>query len=308
MSTADSILTVFSSLEVALVKTTQPVENMVLKYLANNFPGITHATSNFLSEIRSPYADSLPLMNPFHVAVLVLAYFVVVFGGKFLMSFRKNGFDVKSYAMLNNLVLVSLSAFMCIEIVRQAFVNGYSLFGNAVSPPPQGTAMAKMIAIFYCSKILEFNDTIIMVLKKNFHQISVLHVYHHFSIFIIWWLVTLWAPNGESYFSAALNSFIHVIMYSYYLLSGLGIKSVSFIRPYITRSQMTQFCCMMIQATYNIVVGLKSSEEERQKQYPLPLSILLWVYMVTMLGLFANFYRKSYKSKKTKEAEKTKKQ
>ena len=66
--------------------------------------------------------------------------------------------------------------------------------------------MAKYVWLFYVSKIFEFTDTIIMVLKKNDRQITFLHVYHHFSIFMIWWLVTFVAPNGESYFSAALNS------------------------------------------------------------------------------------------------------
>src|SRR5947209_12697367 len=66
--------------------------------------------------------------------------------------------------------------------------------------------MAKYIWLFYVSKTFEFMDTFIMVLKKNNHQISFLHVYHHFSIFMIWWFVTFTVPNGESYFSAALNS------------------------------------------------------------------------------------------------------
>jgi elongation of very long chain fatty acids protein 4 len=57
--------------------------------------------------------------------------------------------------------------------------------------------MAKMVWLFYFSKIFEFIDTMIMVFKKNNRQISFLHVYHHSSIFTIWWLVTLVAPNGE---------------------------------------------------------------------------------------------------------------
>ncbi|KAI9136726.1 long chain polyunsaturated fatty acid elongation enzyme [Paraphysoderma sedebokerense] len=309
---ADRVLDVFFALEKHLINLTSPLEISLQKYLYNNFPNVSHTVSQFLTSIRSGHADSLPLMNPFHVLVLVAAYFTIVFGGKFLMGFRQNGFQVKLYALLNNFVLVTLSLFMCVEIVRLAIKDGYVLFGNPVAQPPRGTHMAKMIGIFYCSKILEFNDTFIMVLKKNFRQISFLHVYHHFSIFMIWWMVTLWAPNGESYFSAALNSFIHVIMYSYYLFSGLGFKSVSFIRPYITRSQMTQFCCMMVQASYNMYLGFTSTPEQRKKMYPFPLSILLWVYMVSMLSLFYNFYRNSYKKnaeakKAAKEAESKKK-
>jgi len=38
--------------------------------------------------------------------------------------------------------------------------------------------MAKIIWVFYVSKIVEFIDTVIMVLKKNNRQVSFLHVYH----------------------------------------------------------------------------------------------------------------------------------
>ena len=46
-----------------------------------------------------------------------------------------------------------------------------------------------------------------------------LHVYHHASISFIWWMITHTAPGGDAYFSAALNSFVHVLMYTYYLLA-----------------------------------------------------------------------------------------
>jgi hypothetical protein len=113
--------------------------------------------------------------------------------------------------------------------------------------------------------------------------------------------VTYLAPNGEAYYSAALNSFIHVVMYGYYLLSGLGFKQVSFVKKYITMMQMTQFMTMMIQATYDIVKGLTFGYKDLQKgekPYPLGLSILLWFYMVTMLGLFYNFFKNDRKREK----------
>ena len=36
-----------------------------------------------------------------------------------------------------------------------------------------------------------------MILKRNYRQVSFLHVYHHSTIFTIWWLVTYTAPGGE---------------------------------------------------------------------------------------------------------------
>ena len=116
-----------------------------------------------------------------------------------------------------------------------------------------------------------------MVAKMNFRQVSFLHLYHHSSIFAIWWYVSWVAPTGEgmsgcsgyvaaeltltrphcvAYFSAALNSFIHVVMYGYYFCSSLGILKpvMAAIKPFITMGQMTQFSLMMIQATYDLIV------------------------------------------------------
>lgn len=45
-----------------------------------------------------------------------------------------------------------------------------------------------MLWVFYTSKILDFFDTIIMVARGTWRQFSFLHVYHHTSIFMIYWL------------------------------------------------------------------------------------------------------------------------
>jgi elongation of very long chain fatty acids protein 4 len=157
--------------------------------------------------------------------------------------------------------------------------------------------MAKIVWVFYVSKIWEFVDTMIMIVKKNYRQISFLHVYHHSTIFGIWWYVTLIAPNGEAYFSAAFNSLIHVIMYGYYFCSAIGIKQVSLIKRYITTCQMFQFSCMFVQATYNIINAfiLRPNPAEH---YSTQLSVILWFYMISMLALFYNFFVQDQKRAK----------
>ena len=42
--------------------------------------------------------------------------------------------------------------------------------------------------MFYISKILDFFDTITIVLQKKWKQLSFLHVYHHSSVFMFYWL------------------------------------------------------------------------------------------------------------------------
>ncbi|KAJ8786166.1 hypothetical protein J1605_006522 [Eschrichtius robustus] len=94
-----------------------------------------------------------------------------------------------------------------------------------------GEADVKIIRVlwwYYFSKLIEFMDTFFFILRKNSHQITVLHVYHRASMLNIWWFLMNWVPCGHSYFGATLNSFIHIHMYSYY-----GLSSVPSMRPYL---------------------------------------------------------------------------
>ena len=50
---------------------------------------------------------------------------------------------------------------------------------------------------FYFSKLIEMLDTIFFVLRKKNNQISFLHVYHHASMFPIWWVGIKWVAGGQ---------------------------------------------------------------------------------------------------------------
>ena len=67
--------------------------------------------------------------------------------------------------------------------------------------------------------------------SKNYHcvQISFLHVYHHATMFPLWWIGVKWVAGGNSFMPAMLNSIIHTIMYSYYGLSACGPS----VQPYL---------------------------------------------------------------------------
>lgn len=241
--TTDRILGAFSLLEAQIDAFTKPLERPIYSYLLAAFPQWTHWSTQFLAKVRSPYTSELPLMNPLHVATIVSCYLAVIVFGRIIMSKRLEKFEVRYFALAHNAVMTALSAFMCVEILRQAWIGGYSLFGNEfVDPAHGGRPMAKIVAVFYLSKILEFNDTVIMLLKKNFHQITFLHVYHHASVFVIWWLVTFWSPNGEAYFSSMLNSFIHVIMYGYCTLTNFTLHTNTFRLFIIPRIQTSGVC------------------------------------------------------------------
>ena len=147
-----------------------------------------------------------------HMLLVVGGYLLLIPTLAVLMKLRGKPFRPTGLATLHNLTLTLLSLYMFIEIVRQAVTQRYSLFGNGVDHGAAGYGMARVLHLFYLSKVLEFIDTCIMCLKMNFHQVTFLHMYHHASIFVIWYIIVYFAPGGEAYFSAALNSLVHVVM------------------------------------------------------------------------------------------------
>ncbi|RKO93200.1 polyunsaturated fatty acid elongation enzyme [Blyttiomyces helicus] len=269
-----------------------PLQSLLSHQLRTTFPSFAVAAERWLRTTQNPLSAKLPLGNPFHVVLILGGYFAVVFFGKALMGGVAKPFKAKTLMMLHNLFLLTLSAYMCGSILVEARRAGYSLWGNSVDVSEGGIKMSKLAWLFYYSKIFEFVDTFIMVIKKNNRQISFLHIYHHASIFCVWYDPFFSSYTCPSYFSAALNSFIHVVMYGYYFFSAIGIKQVSFIKRYITAMQMTQFCAMMCQAIYNMYSAhlLRDDPAALARMYPPNLSTLLFFYMWTMLGLFANFF------------------
>ena len=279
----------------------------------NVFDQVQQQASYWLSK-GEPRVRDWFLMNPYHMLAVVTAYLVLIPTLAAFMKTRSKPVNVRWLATLHNVNLTLLSLYMVVEVVRQAVAQGYSLFGNGVDHSASGHGMARILHIFYLSKVLEFIDTVIMCLKQNYRQITFLHVYHHASIFVIWWVIVHFAPGGEAYFSAALNSFVHVVMYGYYLWASYAPKLAEGQRPhafhparykqYITSMQMTQFMLMFFQACYDLLVP---------NPYPRFCFWILFFYMISMLTLFGNFFVQQYlkkgggkgkdRSGKTKKAE-----
>jgi len=261
--------------------------------------------SAFLSAMPQPYynnmiasgnvhAKTFPLMNPFHVLLVAVGYLVIIFVGQLIMRNLKK-FEMTYFSLLHNFCMVCLSGYMCCEIIHQAMINNFTFIGNGVDESPNGYGLAKVLWLFYFSKPIEFIDTFIMILKKNNRQVSFLHVYHHVATFMIWWYVIYFAPGGDTYFSAAQNCFIHVLMYGYYFLSCLKISAPW--KYYLTQLQMLQFLLNCIQAVYVLYFPTP---------YPRHLAYVLLAYMISLLILFGNFYIQSQKRLKSERAKQKK--
>lgn len=69
---------------------------------------------------------------------------------------------------------------------------------------------------YYFSKLLEFCDTFFFILRKKDNQLSFLHVYHHSTMFSLWWIGIKWVPSGSS---KCLVSPLILIYYNSWVIS-----------------------------------------------------------------------------------------
>merc|ERR1712188_210560 len=132
---------------------------------------------------------------------------------------------------------------MCLEAAIVARRHDYNLVCNSFkseSPP-----VANVLWLFYVSKILDFVDTFFIVIGKKWKQLSFLHVYHHTTIFLFYWLNLHVNYDGDIYLTVVLNGLIHAIMYTYYFVS-MHTKDIWW-KKYLTQMQMVQFCTMIAQ-------------------------------------------------------------
>jgi len=232
------------------------------------------------------FSAKLPLMNPVHVLFAVIMYAVILLA-LFPIAKILGKHKYRWLGLIHNAFLFFLSLYMCTAIAITAVACGFSLWNNGVRGTTNDWRMAKLIWLFYVSKLPEFVDTFLMVLKHNYRQISFLHLYHHSTIFVIWYIVTLKAPGGEAYWSAMVNSGVHVVMYGYYFgtmlfTTGRIRNFLNKFKFFITKGQMLQFACNCVQSLYDLNIPVKPA-------YPTGLIHLLFWYMLTLLALFGNF-------------------
>ena len=83
-----------------------------------------------------------------------------------------------------NVVQVMLCSYMSIEAGVQAWKFDYTLV-PCMPFNHQKPVMGFILYVFYLSKVLDFMDTIFIILEKRDKQLSFLHVYHHASIFLV---------------------------------------------------------------------------------------------------------------------------
>jgi elongation of very long chain fatty acids protein 4 len=254
--------------------------------------------------VRQAAKNDWPLWRMDYAVYIAFTYLAVVVTSKFLLDkgerpastsdkkkltvaekIQKEGLVMFAAVAIYNLTQVILCGWMVYRALSEHRRRNFSVVCNVHDLAEDGLAFISHC--FYLSKALDFVDTMFMIIKGNWRQVSFLHVYHHFSIFLFYWLNSQCNYDGDAYYSIVLNGSIHFVMYGYYFVTAFNVSVPMFIKKCITNAQLTQFCLMEAQGVALLTMnGCGASR---------PVTILYMVYISTMLVLFMNFKNQNYK-------------
>lgn len=171
----------------------------------------------------------------------------------------------------------------------------YSFRCQPVDHGTTGRAMRMVHACwwYYFSKFTEFFDTFFFVMRKKTSQVSTLHVIHHGCMPMSVWFGVKFTPGGHSTFFGLLNTFVHIVMYTYYLFSALGPQFQKYLwwKKYLTSLQMVQFVAIMVHAFQLLFIDCN---------YPKAFVWWIGMHAVMFFFLFNEFYQNTYKANKAR--------
>jgi len=151
--------------------------------------------------------------------------------------------NVKGLMQIYNVVQIVVCGYMVWGLFP-CLMNFPNIFGVNSSFDKRGEWF---VFVHYLSKYLDWFDTLWIILNKKRSQLSFLHVYHHATIVPVWGLLLYCNVGaGTTRYGAWVNSLTHVIMYTHYLWTSLGLKNP--FKRYITMWQITQFYSCLVHA------------------------------------------------------------
>ncbi|XP_076643514.1 very long chain fatty acid elongase 1 isoform X1 [Halictus rubicundus] len=247
----------------------------------------------YWNQMADPRTNDLPFVgSPVMIPIILFSYlyFVLKCGPQYMKD--RKPYDLKTFVKFYNIFQVVSNAYMVYKLLSLGLVTKISVvcspFDYSNNPIPLEISFVFWLTMLL--KLIDLIETAIFVLRKKDRQISFLHLYHHVSTVLLAWLITKYVAVAMASFTILVNSFVHVIMYTYYYFSTMGDKApkmLKTIKPHITKIQMVQFVLLGL---YGSLVFLPSC--------PLPKSpmILNGLNVAVFFLLFHNFYRKSYKT------------
>jgi len=181
------------------------------------------------------------------------------------------------------------------------YYNWYQILANGIlgtlllllpcnwlsSCPDQWEYISTLLFLHEITKYVDWLDTVWIILAQDYRRLSFLHIFHHATIPLCWW-VAVHSNGTAGWYGAAFNSWVHVVMYAYYAGYFRSLK------VWITRIQLIQFTCCLTQSILLYLNGVETTA-----------ALFQGVYQVSMLGLFIPFYLSTYTPQTQQKSAKT---
>lgn len=247
-------------------------------------------TYHFLfEELADPRTnDWFLIRHPVIFPIIGLYLYLVLKVGPKWME-KREPFQMKTVLIVYNFIQVLVSIYIILEGYHCRWFTDFNFRCEPVdfSNSPKALRIARACHTYYIAKISELLDTFFFVMRKKNSQISFLHLYHHSVMPMISWGTTKYYPGGHGTFIGMINSFVHVIMYFYYMMSAMGPKYQKYLwwKKYITTLQLLQFCVAFLHSMQLLMYDC--GFPRWSTVFTLPNAIFFYY-------LFSDFYKKAY--------------
>ncbi|TNN09899.1 Elongation of very long chain fatty acids protein [Schistosoma japonicum] len=269
-------------------------------------------TKQLLPIEPDPRLDNYPLMSTWTITALIsLTYIIGVYIWRMKiiqrinmdrqrkqqltnkeLNYRKiENISMITYFMIfYNFSMVLFFIYLTISSLLLIHQLDYGL-GCIELPNPRDKRTDKLVYygyLYFLSKFIEMIDTGLFLYRKKVDQVTFLHVFHHASMPpSVWWGLK-YAPGGVLYMFPLVNSFVHIIMYTYYGLAAMRVYHLIWWKNYVTLIQMIQFLWLLIHQGQFLISFNYSCN------FPKIFSLIICIYSFIFLSLFLNFYIKAY--------------
>ncbi|KAH8369582.1 hypothetical protein KR093_000216, partial [Drosophila rubida] len=240
-----------------------------------------------------PIGAQLPLTgSAWPASIITLSYLLIALKyGKKWMNGRKP-FDITRILIGYNLVQVIYNAIMFSFIFYYYVIEPMYNFSCMTTLPldhPTKHVERMITYAFMINKMVDLLDTIFILLRKSYKQITTLHVFHHaVMVYITFWVHRLYGIGGQLMTMELLNTFVHTLMYSYYMISAIypGLKGSLWWKKYITKIQIIQFVLILLHSIYTLFTP--------GCEYPLIIHFIIVSLSITFIVMFTTFYIRVY--------------
>lgn len=186
-----------------------------------------------------------PHYTYFFMSCAILYYPLLCAGIAFMRN--RSPFVLRIPLVVWNILLSFVSGYGAFHIAYYVYNSKRSTHDLVCNHEETYTSeIAWIVALFNATKILEWGDTIFLVLKKR--KIIFLHWFHHLLTFLYCWHATMYSTRSDSsgLWFAGMNLFVHWIMYLYYGLAAMKIRlPFSWIITVIQTVQMVIGCSVL---------------------------------------------------------------